>query len=1265
MADRIYNLRQDGQFDKALRLLQDNASRPKLLRRHILGRCLVLDWAVRKFQEGRRSECPTTIENLRNKLAPNLGVHQEQFESRLDLIHAASSPDADLDACRKAVARTAKATQIAWCYTPTEYVQAVQQQDFAATPEDSRNGPTFLWDLSDGYRQLFQEMAQTLGWLHPGLLLAGETLAQLEGAATKSDHRVKNYAMLANEAGEQSLGLLAPLTLSRVPSGRGFLIPDAYRSGYLCMQDSFSLGLQHAWQAWQIGLERASCDVRWSLGIEAAVKGTTLGSILGLPLSGRSAEGIFTCGLRATAAGEGLDRNTTMSASLALPIEPSLALEKVEDLDLKCLAPQYLDNNSQFGERLRRRKIRNVIISHRQPEEDYDTGGDQEFVPVRSIATAEEQFQLWPAITKHIKTALAKQAARHRINLCGPEPQSDDELRTNGRSYVQSPVAFLPIRQSGQEERAIRLDAEATRRFVLCDWLPEGCDPNASIRLRLLADSGMGKSVQLVACEEKIARHRSGMIPIRLGKSDTHRVRLQGTTTIQNIDWGQEDKQIFASLLDNCLSDAYPAAFKDRSLDWILRKAPNGEIVFLIDALDQTEGDLERLAKLLKRYPQCPVLASGRPETPHTRGSLFGQQDWHTLELQPLERPQQRELLGEHFGSNWVLEDGADEQPTAWTKDQDRRKYEVADLLSTPLLLQLLKKILKRNPNQNGQPEFRNRFELYALASRELLSKGLETAGKLDELSDDAANYLVALQKLALGMHRKHNFSQGLEGRDFEQWCTELAEAELKLKDLVQADLITMHGFLDRITLQDINDPVLQQRPGVEWRHLSFQEYFAAIELSRMWSGSKDERHEVADNLRDVHEVLEDEQIRTWPVWDDSKQQFVQQFRDLTASWRWTLRFLLCSLDENESRDSLALHLVQLGNPWIVYRSLAEDHLSLSQSVESLVRWLVHRDYTSDYDFRGALDLSAAARARDQARTSIQSANFNANLLVQRSTRDAAFLNPLRELGQDLNAYYRATSKESSLLERMTELRCGEATWNCLDSFVSVRGGQFDRSRYHPRLKFDDGATVQIEDFVLSDFPVTNALFELFAPTHRRWRDRYSNQDDQPAVNVSWYMADEFCQWLSTLCGESYRLPNEWEWEWACRWLGGREKEQRHDRYWWGPEINDALCWYGGIIGDGSAKDLQRTRTRAEAIAAFSAANKRHPSWRDENRPGLLDLSGNVWEWCANWHNSDASFRSLRGGSWYFSAGGCGSSDRSSNEPDYRDSYSGFRLLRE
>ncbi len=176
----------------------------------------------------------------------------------------------------------------------------------------------------------------------------------------------------------------------------------------------------------------------------------------------------------------------------------------------------------------------------------------------------------------------------------------------------------------------------------------------------------------------------------------------------------------------------------------------------------------------------------------------------------------------------------------------------------------------------------------------------------------------------------------------------------------------------------------------------------------------------------------------------------------------------------------------------------------------------------------------------------------------------------------------------------------------------------------------------------------------------------WGSDGDNPVVNVTWYDAVAYANWLSLREGRSkaiekigsgddeyeiklqvngYRLPTEAEWEYAAR---------AHTPYIYaGSDDLDSVAWYGDNSG---------SRTRP-------AAGKK------ANAFGLNDMSGNVWEWCWDWYGAyspeaklnpvgpeKGDDRVLRGGSWLGDAGGCRVSNRNSNTPTDRNYYIGFRL---
>jgi formylglycine-generating enzyme required for sulfatase activity len=95
--------------------------------------------------------------------------------------------------------------------------------------------------------------------------------------------------------------------------------------------------------------------------------------------------------------------------------------------------------------------------------------------------------------------------------------------------------------------------------------------------------------------------------------------------------------------------------------------------------------------------------------------------------------------------------------------------------------------------------------------------------------------------------------------------------------------------------------------------------------------------------------------------------------------------------------------------------------------------------------------------------------------------------------------------------------------------------------------------------------------------------------DDHPVIGVTWYEARDYCRWLSEKTGRKYSLPNEAQWEKACR--GG----------------NDFLYPWG------NEPEAGRSNHGCMSIAAVNA----YPA---QNGFGCFDLVGNIRQWtCSLW----------------------------------------------
>lgn len=153
----------------------------------------------------------------------------------------------------------------------------------------------------------------------------------------------------------------------------------------------------------------------------------------------------------------------------------------------------------------------------------------------------------------------------------------------------------------------------------------------------------------------------------------------------------------------------------------------------------------------------------------------------------------------------------------------------------------------------------------------------------------------------------------------------------------------------------------------------------------------------------------------------------------------------------------------------------------------------------------------------------------------------------------------------------------------------------------------------------------------------------WKTTDDHPVANVSWDDAVAFCEWLSRKEGQTYRLPTEAEWEYACR--------AGTDTLFFHGNAPKGLVDFGNVP-DADAKNQFRNWATVEARDGyvFSAPVGRFKP----NAFGLHDMHGNVWEWCSDAYGEDyystfvpgiavdpkgpasnnVNSRVLRGGSW-------------------------------
>ena len=192
-----------------------------------------------------------------------------------------------------------------------------------------------------------------------------------------------------------------------------------------------------------------------------------------------------------------------------------------------------------------------------------------------------------------------------------------------------------------------------------------------------------------------------------------------------------------------------------------------------------------------------------------------------------------------------------------------------------------------------------------------------------------------------------------------------------------------------------------------------------------------------------------------------------------------------------------------------------------------------------------------------------------------------------------------------------------------------------------------DQHTLYLPDYYIAKTPVTNAQYAAFVQT--TGSSVPENKEDHPVVNVSWYDATKYCQWLAEVTGKIYRLPSEAEWEKAARGTDGRI-------YPWGDEWDASRC----NTSKGGKRGTTPVGTYPQGASPY----------------GCLDMAGNVWEWTRSLYKNypydptdgredlDAGGRRVvRGGSWGDLRGLARCADRGWDGPVDRGSNRGFRLV--
>lgn len=670
-----------------------------------------------------------------------------------------------------------------------------------------------------------------------------------------------------------------------------------------------------------------------------------------------------------------------------------------------------------------------------------------------------------------------------------------------------------------------------------------------------------------------------------------------------------------------------------------------GEAILLLDGLDEvpTEEKRQQVSQWIHQqvhftFPRCPVIVTSRFSG--YRGGAVLPGYYLRLEIQDYQLQQVKQFL-----ENWLtaVETHVHEDSRFWrheakqkAEDLHRRIEEtkaLRELAVNPLMLQIIALVHR---DRGTLPE--RRIELYKECTDVLLERWDKAKGLNVLLSAAEARQL--LQPVALWMHSVEN-------------RREVSKQEVL--DFIAPILPRLNSQVDAEALLTS----WQERSGIFkgegetyfFHHLSFQEYLTAEEIR---------------NTRQVETLVKNFDKAWWreptllamgltnpPIFGDFMNAL------LRASWRDGARvdFMLRCIDEALIKDetSFAEALRKLKRTEARYHALCGLERVGTEQAKVAVRQALHdKDEQIASTARTilakwgempiekkieTLKVIIKGKAQQLPVRLFNPIELNAEYILIPGAKKEIVFASTKKTAPDYPLYFAKYPVTNKLYRRFIDYLAGEHK---------------EATSLLPREQFNQlflAKAQKIEGFVeyLGNDP------QQWAEKLKPHDDKRFNSDDQPAVAVTWFAATAYCHWLTALHqndhksknqNQSYifRLPIEEEWEWAASgartpFSGGKRK------YPWGDkEPDETLANYGQKVG------------HTTPVGAYPAG---------ATPEGLMDMAGNVWEWMDNKYGLKEypGARALRGGSWDNTSEYLRCAARSSNRPDVRWNYVGFRVV--
>jgi formylglycine-generating enzyme required for sulfatase activity len=729
-----------------------------------------------------------------------------------------------------------------------------------------------------------------------------------------------------------------------------------------------------------------------------------------------------------------------------------------------------------------------------------------------------------------------------------------------------------------------------------------------------------------------------------------------------------------------------------------------GRSVLLFDGLDQCPAAVANLARVLQSplWAQCRVFVAGRPYSLQRHWQeLFDTDDWLFVRVEEFDDSQQRRYLGNTTGPV-----GTSREPEArW----DLLPEDSRQILGTPRVLQYVRSI----PDAE-LPRLRTAADVYLRAIEVLLREGMarsddarllgwETStppAKVDRQNLTEAWKLLGAIACEMTMQtivvrdsqgteqRVPNFDRIPAGTAFDRFKTRLKRRYESVPKVGLPQDLQALAALNDVLEHGMFDTDLQGLQEVQFRNRSLQEFLCAYYLATEafgndpWDQPLRPAEETARDAAwlDEHLYLPDrvETEEYYHVWqfladmpaetEDSARNMVRG-RDPT-SWLRAIAPLYQPAREVETAPGQTTWQARRSSE-MIYRSWWGLQTYCDQNVAAALQ--LRNGWLGEFE---QIRNSANDPARREAAQALRDSFVRlpgGEFLMGSPPEKQGMPAEQREHWQRWLAAAPASGHEAyakaevegwvwrgAVGQREKAVRLRLLQQALAEDSVDVLA-----NAWYPGDETPVETTQTLGRFEMSRQPVSNAWYRLYAPGHglspadyHAAYARFSPSGAHPAIYLTWFDAWAFAQWCHWE-GRSCRLPFENEWEYAAKF----DQADPWQDYWWGPDYDGRYCNAENAVGTTTVPDP----------AHASAATKR----LDPLGLGLMDLSGNVWEWCADVyrpqyqrHDADMNTcqysvsRVLRGGAFLSGADDCRSACRYLRAPAGTDGIDGVRLAR-